>query len=123
MRAVNNCVKSGLNVFGIGIGIYPSKIECLFPKVIYCNNPYDLNKAIASFFGESISDVKKSMTFMENIEPNYNINLNNAINKIINDSENLNFQSLYNELNDIKIEIDDISFISKQENEIEEVDE
>ena len=123
LRAVNNCVKSGLNVFGIGIGIYPSKIECLFPKVIYCNNPYDLNKAIASFFGESISDVKKSMTFMENIEPNYNINLNNAINKIINDSENLNFQSLYNELNDIKIEIDDISFISKQENEIEEVDE
>ena len=58
IRAVSNCVKSGLNVFGIGIGIYPVRIELLFPKIIYCHNPYNLNKAIANFFGESISGVK-----------------------------------------------------------------
>ena len=56
IRAVNNCVKSALNVFGIGI--YPLRIELLFPKIIYCHNPYNLNKSKANFFGESISGVK-----------------------------------------------------------------
>ena len=74
LRAVSNCVKSGMSVFGIGIGIYPIKIESLFPKVIYCNNPYNLNKAIANFFGESISGVKDTMTFMEGGEKNYELN-------------------------------------------------
>ena len=120
LRAVSNCVKSGMNVFGIGIGIYPVKIEYLFPKVIYCNNPYNLNKAIANFFGESISGVKNSMTFMESIELNYEINLNNAINEVINNSTTLNFQSLYNKLNDIIIETDAFSLISNQEDEMED---
>ena len=65
LGAVSNCVKSGFDVFGIGIGIYPVRIEYLFPKIIYCHNPYNLNKAIASFFGESISGVKDSMNFID----------------------------------------------------------
>ena len=31
---MSSCVKSGLNVFGIGIGIYPVRIEYLFQKNI-----------------------------------------------------------------------------------------
>ena len=120
LRAVSNCVKSGMNVFGIGIGIYPVKIENLFPKIIYCNNPYNLNKAIANFFGESISGLKNNMTFMEGVELNYEINLNNAINEVINDSTTLNFQSLYNKLNDIVVETDAFSLISNQEDEMED---
>jgi hypothetical protein len=58
LRAVSNCVKSGLNVFGIGIRIYPVRIENLFLKVIYCHNPYNLNKAIANFFGDQFLDLK-----------------------------------------------------------------
>ena len=65
MRTVSNWDKSWLNVFEIGIGIYPVRIEYLFPKIIYCHNPYNLNKAIANFFCELISWVKDSMIFVD----------------------------------------------------------
>ena len=105
IRAVSNCVKSGLNVFGIGIGIYPVRIELLFPKVIYCLNPYNLNKAIANFFGESISGIKDSMIFMDVEELNHTLILNNKIAEIINKSTNLNYQNLYNKLSEVIVEL------------------
>jgi len=120
LRAVSNCVKSGLNVFGIGIGIYPVRIEYLFPKVIYCHNPYNLNKAIANFFGESISGVKDSMNFVDVVEMNHEIILNNKIAEVINNSTNLNFQSLYNKLNEVIVETDAFLLISNQEDDMEE---
>ena len=121
LRAVSNCVKSGLNVFGIGIGIYPVRIENLFPKVIYCHNPYNLNKAIANFFGESISGVKDSMIFMDRKEINHSIILNNKIAEIINESTNTkNYQSLYNKLNDVIVETDAFLLISNQEDDMED---
>ena len=120
LRAVSNCVKSGMNVFGIGIGIYPAKIEYLFPKIIYCNNPYNVNKAIANFFGESISGLKNYMTFMEGLELNYEINLNNSITQVINDSTSLNFQSLFNKLSEIDVETDAFLLFSNQEDEMED---
>ena len=94
LRAVSNCVKSGMDVFGIGIGIYPIKIQSLFPKVIYCNNPYNLNKAIASFFGETISGVKDSMTFYKGEEQNYINILNDSITEVINNSNNKSFKNI-----------------------------
>jgi hypothetical protein len=120
LRAVSNCVKSGLNVFGIGIGIYPIRIENLFPKVIYCHNPYNLNKAIANFFGESISGVKDSMNFVDMIEINHEIELNNTITKIINNSTNLNFKSLNNKLSEVIVETDAFLLISNQEDDMED---
>ena len=120
LRAVSNCVKSGLNVFGIGIGIYPIRIENLFPKVIYCHNPYNLNKAIANFFGESISGVKDSMNFVDIIEMNHEIELNNTITKIINNSTNLNFKSLNNKLSEVIVETDAFLLISNQEDDMED---
>ena len=118
LRAISNCVKSGLNVFGIGIGIYPVRIENLFPKVIYCHNPYNLNKAIASFFGESISGIKDSMIFMDREELNHTIILNNKITEIINNSTNLNYQSLVNKLNEVIVETDAFLLISNQEDDM-----
>ena len=120
LRAVSNCVKSGLNVFGIGIGIYPIRIENLFPKVIYCHNPYNLNKAIANFFGESISGVKDSMNFVDFAEANHEIILNNKIAEIINNSTNLNFKSLNNKLSEVIVETDAFLLISNQEDDMEE---
>ena len=41
-RIINNvifCMKKGLNVFGIGVGISPFGIEKLFPNIIYSLNP------------------------------------------------------------------------------------
>jgi hypothetical protein len=120
IRAVSNCVKSGLNVFGIGIGIYPVRIEYLFPKVIYCHNPYNLNKAIASFFGESISGVKDSMIFMDAAERDHNLVLNNKIAEVINNSTNLNYQNLYNILSNVIVETDAFLLISNQEDDMDE---
>ena len=114
LRAVNNCVKCGMYVFAIGIGIYPIRIENLFPKIIYCHNPYNLNKAIASFFGESISGVTESMIFLDFPELNQEILLNNKISDIINKSSSLNFQNLFNKLNEISIETDVFLLISNQ---------
>ena len=68
LRAVNNSVKSGLNLFGIGIGIYPVRIEYLFPKIIYCHNPNNLNMGITNFFGKSISGVQDSMNLVNILE-------------------------------------------------------
>jgi len=120
LRAVSNCVKSGLNVFGIGIGIYPVRIEYLFPKVIYCHNPYNLNKAIANFFGESISGVKDSMNFVDIAELNHEIELNNSIAKIINESTNLTFNNLKNKLSEVIVETDAFLLISNQEDDMED---
>ena len=120
LRAISNCVKSGLNVFGIGIGIYPVRIENLFPKIIYCHNPYNLNKAIANFFGESISGIKDSMIFIDREELNHTIILNNKIAEIINNSTSLNYQSLYNKLSEVIVETDAFLLISNQEDDMED---
>ena len=118
LKTISNCVKSGLNVFGIGIGIYPIRIEKLFPKIIYCHNPYNLNKAIANFFGESISGVKNSMIFMDREEISHIKILNEKIEEIINNSMNLNYQNLYNKLNEVTVETDAFLLISNQEDEM-----
>ena len=37
---VNSCYSKNINIFGIGVGIYPIGIEKIFPQSIYCQNPY-----------------------------------------------------------------------------------
>ena len=126
LRAVSNCVKSGLNVFGIGIGIYPVRIENLFPKIIYCHNPYNINKAITNFLGESISRVKDSMAFLDKQELSHTIILNNKIAEIIRNSNNstkLNYQTLYNKLNEVIVETDAFLLISNPEDDMEDIGE
>jgi len=68
---VNNCYSKNINLFGIGVGIYPIGIEKLFPQVIYSQNPYKLIEGINLFFGD-ISKYKdvpmKSFIITLNIE-------------------------------------------------------
>ena len=123
IRAVSNCVKGGLNIFAIGIGTYPIRIEYLFPQVIYCPNPYNLNKAIASFFGDSISGVKSKMSFLEYEEKDHSLILNNKITKIINDSYKLNFHNIYNELKNVIAETDAFLLISNPEDDMVDIGE
>ena len=111
LRAVNNCAKSGYNIFGIGIGTYPIRIEQLFPKVIYCQNPYNLSKAISNLFGEPIYRVKDSMTFMDREELNDIKKLNDKIAEIIDKSTKLKHS--YEKLNKKTIEY--IELIKKYE--------
>ena len=48
------CANTGMNIFGIGVGIYPGLINNIFPQVLYCMNPNDIMKGIAYFMGENI---------------------------------------------------------------------
>ena len=121
LKAVSNCVKSGLNIFCIGIGIYPIRIELLFPKVIYCHNPYNINKAIANFFGESISGNKDSMAFMDLEEKNHESIINEKIKEIItNNLVNLNYKNLNQKLSEVLVETDAFLLISNQEDDMED---
>ena len=49
---VNKCLKKNINIFGIGVGIYPIGIEKLFPQIVYCKNPYELFEGMALLFGD-----------------------------------------------------------------------
>ena len=46
----NSCYSKNINLFGIGVGIYPIGIEKLFSQVIYSQNPYKLIEGISLFF-------------------------------------------------------------------------
>ena len=68
---VNSCYSKNINLFGIGVGIYPIGIEKLFPQVIYSLNPYKLIEGILLFFGDisKYKDVSmKSFIITPNIE-------------------------------------------------------
>ena len=121
LTAVNNCIKSGLNIFGIGIGIYPIRNENLFPRVIYCPNPYNINKAISNFLDGTFSGYKEEMQPIEENNENHLIDLNNKILEIIDNSSLKNYQNLYDELNKIIIETDAFTLITNEEDEMKNI--
>jgi len=53
----------GINIIGIGVGIYPCGIKHLFPSVIYSKNPYNLIQGIASNFSGVISGIMEKIEF------------------------------------------------------------
>ena len=55
LKSINDCEQNGINVIGIGVGIYPKGIEKLFTNSLYCREPSTLIKGISYFFGEEIS--------------------------------------------------------------------
>ena len=105
---VNNCYYKGINIFGIGVGIYPIGIENLFPQVVYTQNPYNLIEAISLCFGD-ISKYKDNQmnsitnkADMESIINNMHL-VSKYVNKPI-------FNSLKNDLNNIKITLESFAF-------------
>ncbi|KAK8850292.1 hypothetical protein M9Y10_018421 [Tritrichomonas musculus] len=53
---IMSCIKCGFSIFGIGIGLYPSGIEDLFPLSVYSPNPNNLLNGLASCFGDDYGD-------------------------------------------------------------------
>ena len=47
--------ENNISVFGIGLGLYPEKIENIFTKCFWSSNPNNLLKALSVFFGNEIS--------------------------------------------------------------------
>ena len=109
LNLINNCVNYGVNTFCFGIGIYPKKIEKLFPKIIYSPNPYNLNKCLGDFFGESISGNSNSMPFLE---IKINEDIENIINDFINEEDNCLFKRTKEYLSKIIIKTDAFRLIS-----------
>lgn len=90
LKCINDCEQSGINVIGIGVGIYPKGIEKLFTNSLYCREPSTLIKAISYFFGEEISVLNYMPDLLE--PPSDKNEINEIINKLKNtkpDYENL----------------------------------
>jgi hypothetical protein len=60
--AINSCTSKNINVFGIGVGMYPYGIGKLFRQVIYARNPSKLIEGLALIFGDISKYKNISMT-------------------------------------------------------------
>ena len=116
-RIINNviyCMKKGLNVFEIGVGISPFGIEKLFPNVIYSLNPDKLMKVIASYISGTSSNNASMKINVSEIKIKFN-------DSNIQDSEkNPLYKKLKNELMNILVKFDyyinKFKFINELEN-------
>ena len=122
INAVSNCVKYGINVFGIGIGIYPKGIEKLFPHIIYSPNPYNLPKSLSSFFGDSISGICKEMPFLNFDTKGHFEEISGIINELINNEENGIFKELKKKLSSIVTKTDAFKLIANPEKNLSDSD-
>ena len=113
----NLCIQSGINRFGIGMGIYPKGMENLFPQIIISLNPNNLLKGIASFFGEQISD---TIDKMKGLNSGSNADIPILIKEILETSKNPTYQDLKEELKSIQVELDAFDNFYNKETEFKE---
>ena len=102
LKSINDCEQNGINVIGIGIGIYPKGIEKLFTNSLYCRDPSTLIKGISYFFGEEISFINNMPDLL--LEPSDSIEMSNIIKKL-KDAEP-DFLRLKNYLQNLTPELD-----------------
>ena len=113
----NYCINSGMTIFGIGLGIYPKGIEKLFPQIIYSQNPKNLLKVIATFFGEHTVDLSEKLNA---ISIEYNPDLTNLVKEIAESSNNPTYKDLKEELSSIPPELDAFDGYYNMESEFKE---
>ena len=118
IEVVNSCSSKNINIFGIGVGIYPIGIDKLFSQVIYSQNPYKLIEGISLFFGD-ISKYKNGQMKSFIIEPFYE--KKDKKTKIIKNSEEIEeyinnpvFKKLKQELSKIPITLESFPFFNKE---------
>ena len=56
---VNYVEESNIDIYGIGLGLYPKKLSEIFSKCIWCSNQKSLGKALSVFLGNEIKYEKK----------------------------------------------------------------
>ena len=113
INIVNCCVQSGMDTFGIGLGIYPILINNLFPQVIYCK-PNDIIKGISSFLGDNISKRDDQIIPLEVNEYNYN-ELNSLKYELLKKIDSPVFEDLKLKLKNLRVGIDAIHFLYNPE--------
>ncbi len=108
----NSCYAKNINLFGIGVGIYPIGIEKLFSQVIYSQNPYKLIEGISLFFGD-VSKYKEIQMKSFIMSPNADKIAANC-NEIIEHIKNPKFKHLKDELSKIKITLESFPFFNPE---------
>ena len=109
---VNSCYSKNINIFGIGVGIYPIGNEKLFPQVIYCQNPHKLMEGISLCFGD-ISKYKNNKMKSFIIIPNIDNIIQNC-SEIPEHIKNPKFKHLKDELSKIKITLESFPFFNPE---------
>lgn len=101
-----------LNIFGIGVGIYPCRIEKFFPQVIYVNNPNSLIKSISNFFIDLCTKIQKIIIFIQKIENNHSLKIENNIISLLNEFKNTLLSEIFKKLSIIIFELDAFKLLS-----------
>ena len=114
LKSINDCEQNGINVIGIGLGIYPKGIEKLFTNSLYCRDPSTLIKGISYFFGEEISFINSMPDLL--LEPTDSNEMNNIIKKL-KDAEP-DFLSLKNYLQNLTPELDAVQDLFNFEQDV-----
>ena len=114
LKSINDCEQNGINVIGIGLGIYPKGIERLFTNSLYCRDPSTLIKGISYFFGEEISFINNMPDLL--LEPS-DSNEINAIIKKLKDAEP-DFLRLKNYLQNLTPELDAVQDLFNFEQDV-----
>ena len=112
IAVVNSCYSKNINLFGIGVGIYPIGIEKLFPQVIYSQNPYRLIEGISLFFGDvsKYKDIEMNSFIMEpKIEE-----ITKLCAEISDHAKNPKFKHLKDELSKIKVTLESFPFFNPE---------
>ena len=114
LKSINDCEQNGINVIGIGLGIYPKGIEKLFTNSLYCRDPSTLIKGISYFFGEEISFINNMPDLL--LEPSDSNEINNIIKKL-KDAEP-DFSRLKNYLQGLTPELDAVQDLFNFEQDV-----
>ena len=104
----NSCYSKNINLFGIGVGIYPIGIEKLFSQVIYSQNPYKLIEGLSLFFGD-VSKYK-DITMKSFVLPPNISKISSNCKELEGHINNPIFKELKSELSTIKINLDSFPF-------------
>ena len=110
INIIGACSNSGMNVFGIGVGIYPKLIDNIFPQVAYCQNPNDIMKGIASFMGNNLSSRLDELDLLFSDENNLN-KISDIFNSLKSNINSPIFSGLKEELENIDVGQEAMSFI------------
>jgi hypothetical protein len=60
---VNLGEESNIDIYGIGLGLYPKKLSEIFSKCIWCSNQKSLGKVLSVFLGNEIKYEKKIYSY------------------------------------------------------------
>ena len=107
-------IQLGINVVGVGIGIYPVGITDIFPQSVFAPNPNEIVRAISCCFGDDNPDpLEKIIPLFPDLPPNDSFL--EIFNKFKDYDQNPVFSDLKEKLKRIPAAIDAFSDVYNEE--------